>query len=638
MKILYKDLIRLLVEKPPIDELSQKLFQLGHEHEIDNEIFDIEFTPNRGDCLSLNGLARDLNIFYKSSYSIETYDKNIDELNLDFQNLSPNDCPLISFLEIEIDNDIKDYKEYIKNYFKVLGNKKTNFFTDISNFISYELGQPTHCYDRNKIGNELIFETKQCNSNFKTLIDTNILLKGTNSVFHFNDEILSLAGVMGGKSSSCSSSTRKVLVECAFFNPEAIIGKALNYNLNSDAAYKFERGIDISSQEKTLRRFIRVVEDHATIKSIKFKSFESKNPKSITLPIDEGKINKILGTKLSKDEYTNLLEELGFKISNEICVPMHRNDIHSQNDLAEEVARLIGYDNIPNSSLNLESLNNEKVNQRESKIREFLIKNNFNEVINFPFVSSEDQESIKIDNPLDSNRNNLRTSIRESLIENLLYNERRQKDSVKLFEIANIYSRRDKIVQQKRIGIIASGRRGNNYIEFSKKLDHGYLDSLLNSNLSEPTFHIEEIPRSDLVTKKKDKVFYIEININEIDEGFFSDIDFNHDTLTNFNKFRPISEFPSSIRDFSFLIEDLTKVDQIIEKLKCFEDDILKSSFMFDFYKNDDKGIVKVGWRFIFQSNTKTLSDTDINEKSHQIVKPILDIKKVSIPGMEPDA
>ena len=118
---------------------------------------------------------------------------------------------------------------------------------------------------------------------------------------------------MGGASSACSNNTKSVLIECAYFNPESIIGKSIKYNLSSDAAHKFERGVDISSQEKVLRRFIKIVEDHVQIKSIKLKSFSSKEFKHINIPIDVNKINEILGTKLNEIEYLNYLNKLGFK-------------------------------------------------------------------------------------------------------------------------------------------------------------------------------------------------------------------------------------------------------------------------------------------------------------------------------------
>ena len=155
-------------------------------------------------------------------------------------------------------------------------------------------------------------------------------------------------------------------------------------------------------------------------------------------------------------------------------------------------------------------------------LESFLTKNGFFEVVNFPFTSTKRDESIKIDNPLDSSRRNFRVSLMNSLIENLLYNERRQRDSIKLFEISDIYTKDSGINQETKLGIIVSGRLGNNYNDFSKKLDNEYLFRLLNSDLTEDFFEIIEIPRDGLNTKKKDKIFYVEISIEKISKDFFS--------------------------------------------------------------------------------------------------------------------
>ena len=145
-------------------------------------------------------------------------------------------------------------------------------------------------------------------TNFKTLLGSEIKLTDYNCVFSIDNDVVSLAGVMGGASTACSTQTNKVLVECAYFNPESIIGKSIKYNLNSDAAHKFERGVDIRSQNTTLRRFAKIVEDHAKIKSIKLKSFSSNNSQHSYIPIDVKKINKILGTSIDEQEYINHLK------------------------------------------------------------------------------------------------------------------------------------------------------------------------------------------------------------------------------------------------------------------------------------------------------------------------------------------
>tara|TARA_B100000900_G_scaffold141547_1_gene119964 strand:- start:4627 stop:6534 length:1908 start_codon:yes stop_codon:yes gene_type:complete len=633
MKFLYQDLLYFLEEQPSKEALSKRLFQIGHEHEINGDIFDMEITPNRGDCLSLIGLSRDLNNFFNSKDPYEIYDHDLEQLEINFKNLSIDCCPKISFLEIEIDKEISPYKHYLENYFSILGNTKTNFFTDISNYISYERGQPTHCFNSESLSKDLTFLNKSCNEAFKTLLGNEIKLEGKNCIFTSDDEVISLAGVMGGESTACTKTTQKVLVECAYFSPKEIIGKTIKYNLKSDAAYKFERGVDIASQEKVLRRYISVVKDHASIKNLKMKTFIFKKPEEKYLPIEIKTINKILGTKLSKEEYLSLLRKLDFETGDKIKIPSFRHDISSQNDLSEEIARIIGFDNIKSIPLKLTTTVNLKQN-KISMIKGFLIENGFSEIINSPFTAIEEKESISIDNPLDSNRKNLRTSLKESLIQNLLYNERRQKDSIKLFEISDVYKNQGNIVQEKRLAIIVSGRCGHNHEDFSRKLDGNYLNKILNLDHDTLIFDIEEISRENLKTKKREKIYYAEISLEEVPDTIFTGSKKNRNS-TSFIKYNPVSEYPSSVRDFSFSIKNLDKYNNVISIIDNFDNENLKDSFIFDFYLNEKLGEIKVGVRLIFQSTLKTLSDEDISKSIIKLLEPIINLEGVTVPGLE---
>ena len=235
---------------------------------------------------------------------------------------------------------------------------------------------------------------------------------------------------------------------------------------------------------------------------------------------------------------------------------------------------------------------------------------------------------------MDSNRENLRISLKNSLISNLLFNERRQKDSIKLFEISDIYKKDPAFIQEKLLGIIISGRLGDNYNDFSKKLDHNYLNTLLNGELDSEPFQIIEISRDTIDTKKKDKIFYVEIKLDDIPEAFFSNLGNEVENLINFINYKPISEFPCSTRDLSFSISDLSNVNKVLKALDKISDEMIKKSFIFDFYKNKKTETIKVGYRFIFQSTSKTLSEKEINKKLNEIIKPIIMLDGVSIPGM----
>ena len=268
MKLSINHLKNFLPKNINNSEISDKLNKLGHENEIIKNIIDIEVTPNRGDCLSLEGILRDLNNFYPIDLNIPLYEKEIQNFVLPFKNNSEGSCNKISFLKIETVGTVKRYKPYLEDFFSELNKKKINFFTDVSNFICYEMGQPTHCYDLDKIDGEIELKWIDNEDKFSTLHGKEINLKNKNLVFLVRDKIINLAGVMGGLETSCSSQTKNVLIESAFFEPHAIIGKSIKYGIDSDAAFRFERGIDILRQEDALRRFIYIVNDHLDIKNL----------------------------------------------------------------------------------------------------------------------------------------------------------------------------------------------------------------------------------------------------------------------------------------------------------------------------------------------------------------------------------
>jgi len=634
MKIAYKHLVQHIEECPSIEHISNKLFQLGHEHEIDGDIFDMEFTPNRGDCLSINGLLRDLAVFYTVDLNQKVYTEKLNELQLDFENLSESICPQISFLKLEIDQVPEIYKDYLDDYFEDLSLNKSNFFTDISNYLSYETGQPTHCYDENKIKGKLQFHEIEKNEEFETLLDKKIVLTGKNAVFSLNTEVINLAGVVGGKSTSCSNNTKTVIVECAFFQPEAIIGKSVKYDIQSEASHKFERGVDPECHDKVLRRFIKLVSDHANIKDMSIISYKSKDNPIYQIPVDIKKINQIIGINISEKEYLNHLSKLGFVVEEDLIkVPSFRSDIKTQNDLAEEVARVIGYDNIATSKISIP--NNERTNNKaiENKLRFFLLDNGFYEVINSPFVSLAAEEAIKVDNPLDSNREYLRTNITNSLLENLLFNERRQKDSIKLFEISDVYSSSNGIDKKRKLSIIASGRVGENYTDFSKKINKKYLLTLFQEILPNEVFDFKLVSRDLLDTKIKNEIVSLEVDINTFSSDILSYKEVSQPP-EGFAQYSPISDLPSSIKDISYSIKDYSKTQELQHLLLNYQSDIIKNIYIFDYFKNEKKEEIKIGFRFTFQSKKATLNSAEIELVYNEIVNKSLNISGISIPGL----
>ena len=642
MKIAYEHLIKFIPSRPSIENISEKFFQLGHEHEIENNIFDMELTPNRGDCLSINGLLRDLSVFYEITPNNEIYTDDIKSLDINFVNNSQEACPSISFLKIKIQGEVSAYKGIFQDYFDDLDINKNNFFTDISNYISYETGQPTHCYDAEKVTSLISLETSVEEYEFKTLLDKTIKLEDENLVFVQNDEVINLAGVMGGSGTACSKDTKSVIVECAYFNPENVIGQSIKYDIKSDAAHKFERGVDPLCHEKVLRRFLKIVDEHATIKNVEIFKRDYISHNSTEIPFSIERINNILGLSCNSEELQDYLTKLGFNIDkNKIIAPSYRSDIKTENDIAEEVARVIGYNNIPTQPIKIPKLSNtsaKNLELLENNIKTLLISEGFFEVINDPFVNHETNNSIKLDNPLDSGRKNLRINLEKSLIDNLLYNERRQQDSIKLFEITDVYYIEKKELKSKRkLGIICSGRVGKNYLDFSRKIDSKYLTNILEKFNKKISFNPHLINRDELETKLNDKIIYLEIDLNELENYDFDILDKEKFILNknNFKKYIPISSFPSSVRDLSFAVADKEKYHDLQNLLLDYKDILIKEIFVFDFYHNENKDEIKIGFRFVFQSNSSTITEGEVNKIMNEIIEKALSIPSVEIPGLK---
>lgn len=635
MRIFYPHLQEYFVDKISIDDFSNRLIQLGHENDVSNDFIDIEFTPNRGDALSLRGLSRDLGIFFKRKNPCRAFDGPMKDFSFNFGNNAKYECPYISFLYLEVEDINHSYKDYLESYFLELNINKKNFFTDISNYLLYKEGQPTHCYEYNSVSGGITLEKSNKEEILKTIVNQDIKIDDGDLVFKSNGEIINLSGIMGGKNSACSKETKKVLIECAYFVPEAIIGKATKYNLNSDASYRFERGVDPICHEKTLRQFIQIVDDHAEIKEIGINSYNLKEFKNTKIEKNIEKVEKILGINIDENFFDSTLEKLGFSVDKMITVPSYRNDVISNNDIAEEFARVIGYDKIPQKKFSANHDKKEKVIKKEDFIESFLVKKGFSEVINQPFSISSSKTSIQVNNPLDSNKKSLRTSLLESLLINLDYNLKRQKEFIKLFEISNIYEKKDSdILEKKMIGIMAAGRVGKNFRDFNKKIDKPYFEGILND-----IFHdnicdrIIEIDGDKIEAKFKDKIFFFESELSNLRVNtpeILLKKKMLDEPTTSYEK---ISEFPLMNRDISFLLKEKSKIVELEKFIHNLNFEELKEAFSFDYFQDTRNDKVKVAFRFVFQSEKKTLEDHEIDKRIKYIVESTIKIGGIEVPG-----
>ena len=254
----------------------------------------------------------------------------------------------------------------------------------------------------------------------------------------------------------------------------------------------------------------------------------------------------------------------------------------------------------------------------------------FNEVINFPFTNIKDKNNVTIDNPLDKNRSRIRSSLTSSLLDCLLYNERRQKDSIKLFEISDVYTKENPLQKRKKLAIIASGRLGKNQDSFTKKINITRIKEIFtNTNLFGEDDFIN-ISRSNLNTKIKSEIVYAEKDFNDIKDC----TSLNKPIInSDFKKYRPISEYPSSYRDISFSITNIDSIDPLKELLYQYNNIDLKECFIFDYYQDNKNKTIKIGFRFVFQSLNYSMKDDEIDIIISDIISETLKLKGVTVPG-----
>ena len=329
-----------------------------------------------------------------------------------------------------------------------------------------------------------------------------------------------------------------------------------------------------------------------------------------------------------------------------MSVPAHRSDVDQLNDLAEEVTRMIGYNNIPSQVLALPVMAKQRKRSFEDQVGHYLINQGCFEVINNPFTDFEGKDAIAVDNPLDKQRAMLRTCLMNSIRTNIAYNQNRQKDSIKFFEFSDIYKTSG---TERRFALAISGRVNKNAKEFNAQLDYAYLKGLVNSICNDI---LKVQPAYELVNKRGYD-FYESLTLNGIEIGGLGKI--SKETIDSKVKtsvfaceliiddlkvpdhnFVPTSDFPASYRDLSFSLSDLEKVGTLTELVNntTTNHDLLRESFIFDFFQNKKLNLLKLGFRFKFQAADKSLTDEEIDEIMDKLISNSMALDGISIEGL----
>ncbi len=660
MKVLYSRLLEAINSKPKIEELCEDLTLIGIEvDEIKSfqgdKIIDFDLTPNRGDCFSVKGLARDYCAFKDKKFSNPLREafkgdcKFIKKIKLS----AKEGCSTYSAVSISNLNPKKKFPEKIKKTLKAAGIQSIHPLVDIVNFVMLESGQPMHVFDLEKINGDVEVRFAKPKESIKILGEKDLKLTKDCLVIADNEEPIALAGISGSLDHSVSSKTKNFLIESAYFNPSVIKGRARRYGFQTDASQRFERGVDFSIQKEALEDAINIIQDIyqadiSEIETVKNKYFPIN--KKIKLSLND--INKKLGTSLSASYIISILNRLEIKLIKKnksnltFEVPSHRFDLSIKEDLIEEVARMVGYDNLPQIKAQQVSQHFEKSNYDFiNTIKIFMKNKGFNEVINYSFLDKKilenlglEKNSISLRNPLNNSLSTLRTSLLPSLATNLEFNINRGENFLKIFEIGKTFSKENPIETLSFAALIFDDEKFKNW-NSNQNYDFFYLKGILENSFEE--LRIDRISwkktKNDLLHPYASADIYYKNNLigslGSIHPKFLKKIDLKKpfhyfevkiDLLprNDLAKLKTPSIYPTSQRDFSFEVDKNISFEQIDDCIRESSKAFLLSSKIFDIYagKNIPKGKKSIAFRVLWGSSKKTLSEDEINDEVKHII------------------
>ncbi len=628
-----------------------------------DQVFEIGLTPNRADAMSHYGVARDfragliqhgINLELitpsVSDFHVEQRRLRID-VEVENKDLAPRYCG-ISIVDIEV----KDSPEWIQNRLKSIGITPKNNIVDITNYVLHELGQPLHAFDASKIkGNKVIVKTLAQGTKFTTLDEVERELHSEDiMICDAESNPLCIAGVFGGINSGVSKKTRSIFLESAYFNPVSIRKTAKRHALNTDASFRFERGIDINFAKYALKRAAILIKEYANGKiASDVIDFYPEKIEDFQVFLSYESAFRLIGQEIDKETIKNILASLEIKISSEtegglgLTIPSYRVDVQREADIIEEILRVYGYNNIKfshklNTSISFDS---NKDISLENIVANQLTTLGFNETMANSLTKEEYSsfsENLKSEfnvtmlNPLSNDLKVMRQSLLFSGLESISYNLNRKNNSLKLYEFGKTYHKYEKGYQEdKHLTIFVSGARTkDSWTSLTQKSEFFYLKGIVMSILERiGVTNIKTSPvKSDVFSEGivlslgKNKLVEFGVIKKKIlkefgikQEVLFADFDWTSILSISGKKKIKVSmlpKFPSVKRDLALLLDQKITFKEIYDLAFQSERNLLKDVGLFDVYQGDKlpEGKKSYAVSFVLQDNNKTLEDRQIDK------------------------
>ena len=656
-----------------------KLYPKKYEKKIGKNFFpkssiniiDISITPNRADCLGVRGIARDLATacsgILKKIKKEKLVQKNKQKISIKIIKEKNSGCTSFGSCLITGIKNIES-PNWLKKKIISLGQKPISAIVDITNYVMFDLNRPLHAYDADKIDNGITVRNSKKGEKFKALDEKDYNLEDGMCVITDSSGILGLGGIIGGTRSGTQIDTKNVLIESAYFNPRSIRKTSKILNIDTDAKFRFERGIDPLSIEQGLQRAAELIKKICGGEVSKFDIQKIKNEKYKFIKFDMHSFEKITGFKIDKKEIIKILTNLGFEIKKQkklllLKVPSWRPDIEQEVDIVEELVRIKGYDQI--EMIEPEKVRIKNTLNKTQKLFHFLQRavasKGYLEVITWSFTDSkvnhlfiENNKEIKIVNPISADLNVLRSSIFSNLIINLNKNIERGFKDLSIFEIGPVFSGPKPGEQQTVVSGLRTGKLfRQSWVEQGRLVDvfdvkRDVIQSLIEAGYNKDKFYIDDETPSYyhpgksgriFLNKNKDEVvaFFGDIHPNilkKLDikvealvgfEIFLDNIKQSKKSLKNQKTQYKYSDFQKSERDFAFVLDKNFKVQELIEIIKNTDKDLIKSVKVFDVYEgeNIDEGKKSIALNVTIQSLEKTLSEEDLNKINKLIISNV---------------
>lgn len=635
----------------PLDSIvgSDPIKVLG----LDDEVIDFELTSNRGDLLSIIGMAYELGAIYnKKVKDIDlTYTNNNNDINNEFKvKVETKSCPLF-LAKKAINVTIKESPEFIKSRLIASGIRPINNVVDISNYVMLETGQPLHFYDADRLGNTLIVRDARDNEELTTLDNIKRTLSSDDIVIANSNESVGLAGVMGGLSTEVENDTKNIIIESAIFD-NIRVRKTSKKILRSEASNRFEKGLDPKRTYMAIERSCHLLEKYAdaTIVGGMVKYDETNsNDKIIEISVD--KINKVLGIKLDSNTVKEIYERLGFTVTGEdiltVSVPSRRLDINIKEDLIEEAGRIYGMDNIK-GKLPVLNVITGTYNKTRRKIKNKLVDLGLNETLSYTLIPYNNVKEFTIDNfepisladPMSEDRSTLRYSLLYSLKEIYKYNKDRNLENISIFEMGKGFYKEDGIYKEtNKLAILMTG---DYYLDIKNtKVDFyvikGVLEELMDylgfnnryrlvvSNLPKE-FHPGQSAIIELQGKQVGVIGKLHPNIVKGDV-YTLELDLDKVLANRSSKmtYKEISKFPSSTKDIAFIVNKNVTCEELEKTIKKAGGRILNKCELFDLYigENVDQNSKSLAFKLVFSDPTHTLSEEEVMNSFNKIIEEV---------------